>query len=257
MVSSLLFIVFIVIYVGYHIFSLEFSGGIAVMGEEILLPPPKRMTTIVVEEAILLRRSIRDYSSDPIPIVDLSMILWAAQGITETRWGLRAAPSAGATYPLEIYVVVGDRGVVLEDGEYLAPGIYKYDVRRHSIILVKKGDYRDNLAQAALDQDWVRLAPVNIVVCAIYERTTSRYGERGIRYVHMEVGHVGQNIYLMATALNLGTVAVGAFYDDRVAEIINAASNEHPLYIMPIGKPLTPYKTSFKEIEAYYKTMRT
>jgi len=226
------------------------------MGKEVLLPLPKKTTTVVVEEAILLRRSIRDYTSDPITIEQLSMILWAAQGITNVEHRFRAAPSAGATYPLEVYVVVGEKGVVLENNTYLRPGVYKYNVYRHSLTLVKEGDYREELSKAALNQRWVREAPIDIVVCAVYERTTSRYGERGIRYVHIEVGHVGQNIYLMATALGLGTVAVGAFYDDQVARIIGAKPEEHPLYIMPIGVPAKPPKTSFEEINNFYKTMR-
>jgi len=232
------------------------GGAAVVVGEEVLLPLPKKTTSVTVEEAILLRRSIRDYTRDPITIEQLSMVLWAAQGITDARRRFRAAPSAGATYPLEIYVVVGEKGVVLENNSYLKPGVYKYNVYRHSLVLVKEGDYREELSKAALNQRWVREAPVSIVICAVYERTTSRYGERGIRYVHIEVGHVGQNIYLMATALGLGTVAVGAFYDDQVARIVGAKPEEHPLYIMPIGVPAKPPKTSFEEINNFYKTMR-
>jgi len=232
------------------------GGAAVVVGEEGLLPLPKKTTSVTVEEAILLMRSIRDYTRDPITIEQLSMVLWAAQGITNVERRFRAAPSAGATYPLEVYVVVGEKGVVLDNNTYLKPGVYKYNVYRHSLVLVKEGDYREELSKAALNQRWVREAPVSIVICAVYERTTSRYGERGIRYVHIEVGHVGQNIYLMATALSLGTVAVGAFYDDQVARIVGAKPEEHPLYIMPIGVPAKPPKTSFEEINNFYKTMR-
>lgn len=232
------------------------ENGVVVMGKELLLPLPRKMTAVVVEEAILLRRSIRDYTNDPITIEQLSMILWAAQGITNTKWRFRAAPSAGATYPLEIYVVVGENSVLVENNTFLKAGVYKYDVYRHSLVLIKEGDYREELSRAALNQRWVREAPVNIVICAVYERTTNYYGERGVRYVHIEVGHVGQNIYLMATALGLGTVAVGAFYDSHVARIISAKPEEHPLYIMPIGVPVKPYVTSFEEINSFYKAMR-
>jgi len=232
------------------------DDSVVVVGEEVFLPLPEKTTTITVEEAILLRRSIRDYTNNPVTIKQLSMILWAAQGITNVEHRFRAAPSAGATYPLEIYVVVGEKGVILEDNTYLKPGVYKYNVYKHSLVLVKEGDYREELSKAALNQRWVHEAPVDIVVCAVYERTTSRYGERGIRYVHMEAGHVGQNIYLMATALGLGTVAVGAFYDDQVARIIGAKPEEHPLYIMPLGAPAKPPKTSFEEINNFYKTAR-
>ncbi len=222
----------------------------------IYLPLPKKITDVSVEEAILRRRSIRDYTSEPLTIMELSMLLWAVQGISEVRYGLRTAPSAGATYPLEIYVVVGENRVKVNETSYLAPGVYKYDVQRHALILVKEGDFRDELAKASLDQPWVRTAAIDIVICAVYERTTYRYGERGIRYVHMEVGHAAQNAYLMATALGLGTVVIGAFYDDEVAEIISAAPNEHPLYVIPVGRPVKPYTISFEDIGRYYLEKR-
>ncbi len=227
-----------------------------VENNEVMLPLPKELTKISIEKAILLRRSIRDYKKEPIPIEKLSMILWSAQGITNPQLRFRAAPSAGATYPLEIYLVVGNNGLVLSNNSYLPAGIYKYNVLRHSIILLKRGDHREDLAKEALNQKWVRKAPISIVICGVYERTTSRYGERGIRYVHIEVGHVGQNIYLMSTALGLGTVAVGAFHDNGVARVISAEPNEHPLYIMPIGIPVKPYNISFQEIQRLYQEMR-
>ncbi|MEM1533150.1 MAG: SagB/ThcOx family dehydrogenase [Desulfurococcaceae archaeon] len=229
---------------------------VRVEAEEVLLPLPRKITLISVEEAMLYRRSIRDYLATPVAIEHLSMILWAAQGISETKWGLRTAPSAGATYPLEVYIVIGANGVVLEDGVYLEAGVYKYDVRKHSMKLVAEGDRRLELAKAALSQEWVEKAPVVIVICAVYERTTARYGERGYRYVYIEVGHAAQNIYLMATALGLGTVAVGAFYDDEVARVISVEEKEKPLYIMPIGVPRQPHVTSFEEISNYYLARR-
>ena len=225
-------------------------------GGEIFLPLPRKVTTMTVEEAILLRRSLREYKDEPLTIEQLSMILWVAQGITETRWRFRAAPSAGATYPLEVYVVIGERGVRV-NGEFLKAGVYKYNVLRHSLILVKEGDVRSELYRASLEQEWVREAPIDLVICAVYERTTRVYGERGYRYVYMEVGHVGQNVYLMATALGLGTVVIGAFHDDWVAKIINAESNEHPLYIIPVGVPVHPYRFSFEELGKWYDSMRS
>ena len=167
------------------------------------------------------------------------------------RWGFRASPSAGATYPLEIYVVVGNNGV-----KGLAPGVYRYQPHSHSLVLVKKGDVREELYSACLNQEWIRDAPVVLVIAADYERTTRVYGERGIRYVHMEVGHVGQNIYLEATALGLGTVAVGAFYDDEVRVIIGAPENHHPLYVMPVGVPVKPYEVTPQEIYNYIEMNR-
>ncbi|MCS7108539.1 MAG: SagB/ThcOx family dehydrogenase [Sulfolobales archaeon] len=236
----------------------EVRNGATTLYGEVLLPLPKKMTAISTEESILLRKSIREWADVPLTIDHLSMILWAAQGVVEEYYGWlrRSSPSAGATYPLEIYVVVGNESVLLKSNEYLQAGIYKYDYKRHSIKLVEVGDKRTLLWDASLNQDWVRDAPVNIVICAVYERTTSRYGERGIRYVILEAGHVGQNIYLMSTSLGLGTVAIGAFYDDEVAKVISAAKNEKPIYIFPIGVPLTPHKMTFEKLQDIYNRLR-
>lgn len=195
----------------------------------IKLPEPKYKSEISVEEAILKRRSIRNYKDIPLNIYELSQILWSAQGITEKRFGLRTAPSAGATYPLEIYIVVGKV-------TNLEAGIYKYNPEEHKITLIYRGDKRLELCNAALGQVSVRIAPATIVITAIYERTTKIYGERGIRYVHMEAGHVAQNIYLQCVSLNLGTVSIGAFIDEEVKKVLNLPKNENPLYLMPIGK---------------------
>ncbi len=220
-------------------------------GSVIYLPLPLFEGNVSLEQAILHRRSIREYLDKPLTLHQLSQLLWAAQGITETQWGFRASPSAGATYPLEVYVVVGENGV-----EGLNAGVYNYKPHSHSLVLVKNGDVREELYRACLNQEWVRDAPVVFVIVADYERTTRVYGERGIRYVHMEVGHVGQNVYLEATALGLGTVVVGAFYDDDVRRIIGAPENYHPLYVMPIGVPVKPYTVSPKEIYDYIEMNR-
>ncbi len=224
------------------------NGTLGMNNETIVyLPLPKfKVGELTVEEAIAFRRSIREYKNEPITLLQLSQILWAAQGITNTQHGFRAAPSAGATYPLEIYVVVKEGGV-----EGLAAGIYHYDPYTHSLRLVRKGDFSNDLYEASLEQPWVRDAAVNIVITAIYERTTGRYGERGVRYVHIEVGHAGQNIYLEATNLGLGTVAIGAFYDDEVRKILGVQPNEHPLYIMPIGVPKWQYRITEEEIHEF------
>ncbi|HDM91866.1 MAG TPA: SagB/ThcOx family dehydrogenase [Candidatus Korarchaeota archaeon] len=198
-------------------------------GERVALPQPILKGNMSVEEAIATRRSVRKYSDEPLTLQELGQLLWAAQGITDVKRGFRAAPSAGATYPLELFVVVRDGGVV-----GLGAGIYAYDPWAHSLSLVRAGDFGDELADAALGQEWVRSAPACIVIVANYSRTMSVYGSRGERYVHMEAGHVGQNIYLQATALGLGTVAVGAFHDGDVAEILQ--TELAPLYIFPVGR---------------------
>jgi SagB-type dehydrogenase family enzyme len=194
----------------------------------IKLPDPVLKGSISVEEAISKRRSIREYKDEPLRLEELGQLLWAAQGITSPK-GFRAAPSAGATYPLEIYVSVKERGVI-----GLPAGIYHYDPFDHSLTLIKEGDHSLEIYRASLNQEWVKEAPICIIIAADFSRTTSRYGARGERYVYMEAGHVGQNIYLQATALDLGTVAVGAFYDDQLRSIIGC--EEAPIYIFPVGR---------------------
>ncbi len=154
--------------------------------------------------------------------------MWAAQGITDPR-GLRTAPSAGALYPLEVYGVVGD----MVD---LSVGVYRYDPHNHELLKVSTRDKRAELAKAALNQACVKEGAVDLVFTAIYDRTTVKYGERGVRYVHIEVGHAAQNLCLQATAMDLGIVTVGAFHDEEVSEVLNLPDDEHPLYIIPIGK---------------------
>lgn len=119
----------------------------------------------------------------------------------------------------------------------MSPGIYRYLVARHALELEVEGDVRAALARAALDQDFIAEAPASIVMSAVYERTTRRYGRRGYRYVHMDVGHAGENVHLQAVALGFGTVVVGAFDDEEVKRALRLPEEQHPLYIMPIGRP--------------------
>ncbi|MEZ0289849.1 MAG: SagB/ThcOx family dehydrogenase [Sulfolobales archaeon] len=225
---------------------------------EIFLTIPYIKSRVYLEEALLNRKSYRDWKREPIDIEDLSIILWSSYGVVENidGWFRRTSPSAGATYPMEIYVVVGSESIRFR-GSFLEAGVYKYNPVRHSLKLVRKGDFREELYRAALYQEWVRDAPVSIVICAVYERTTRVYGERGYRYVYMEAGHVGQNIYLMTTALGLGTVAIGAFIDSEVARVINAERDESPLYIFPVGVPRDRFINSFESIKRFYEMMRS
>jgi SagB-type dehydrogenase family enzyme len=199
---------------------------------QIQLPPPTPKGSMSLEEAIAQRRSIRYFIQESIAQSQLSQILWATQGLTDTRSGDRAVPSAGATYPLEIFVVCGSDCI-----EGISDGIYHYNPESHSLTAHIQGDFRQELARAALEQEYIYQAPLDIVICAIYERTMMRYGARGERYVHIEVGHAGQNIYLQATALGLATVAIGAFHDDEVSRVLQLDRRIKPLYIMPVGKP--------------------
>ena len=194
---------------------------------EVKLPEPRPSGEMSVEETLAARRSVRSYQDEALSLTELAQLLWAAQGIT-AHWGGRTAPSAGATYPLEVYAVVGEV-------TGLEAGVFHYRPDGHLLVRRKAGDLRGELASAALGQGWVREAPVSLVIAARYERTTGRYGERGVRYVHIEVGHVGQNIYLQAEALGLGTVIVGAFDDQDVKTLLGI--EEEPLAIMPVGRP--------------------
>jgi SagB-type dehydrogenase family enzyme len=204
---------------------------------EVKLPSPETTGTMSVEEAIAQRRSVRNYTDEPLSLQDLSQLLWAAQGITDPVQKLRAAPSAGATYPLEVHVVVGTDGVT-----GLTEGVYRYDPFEHKLENILKGDIRSDLASSALGQIWIREAPVDIVIATDYASTAQRYEshwgiQRVHRFVHMEAGHVGQNLYLQAEARGLGMVVVGAFYDDQVQTLLGLPANKTPLYIIPIGHP--------------------
>ena len=194
----------------------------------IILPEPRYESKVSVEEALLKRRSVRNYTGEALTLPEVAQLLWAAQGITDPS-GKRTAPSAGALYPLQLYVVVGS----VED---VATGVYKYEPHQHELVKVLDGEQREALSQAALGQSSVEQSAIDIVITAIYERTTIKYGSRGIRYVHMETGHAAQNVYLQAVAMNLGMVVVGAFYDDQVKEVLNLPENEEPLYIIPVGR---------------------
>lgn len=214
---------------------LERLGGreekLTVEGEVIRLPRPRKRGGVSIEETMERRRSRRSYTDEPVLLNDISHLCWVAQGITESRGGFRAAPSAGALYPLEIFLVVGNSDV--------EAGVYHYSCGEHVLERIKKGDYRKQLCEASLGQEWVENGALDIVITAVYERTTVKYGERGReRYVPMEAGHVAENIYLQAESLGLGTVSVGAFYDDHVREVISAPSDYVPLYVMPIGHDL-------------------
>ena len=200
-----------------------------------ILPPPILDGSKSVEEVLASRRSRRDFVDRAISLEQLSQIMWAAYGITypipnvpNLRGGLRTTPSAGATFPLEVYVVVGNV-------QGLEPGVYRYISEEHKLVKVIDGDIRNELSNAALGQTMVRDAPASVFYSAVFYRITGRYGERGIMYAYIELGHSAQNVYLQVEALGLGTVAIGAFFDDRVRQVLSLPDNEHPLYIMPFG----------------------
>ena len=192
------------------------------------LPQPQIEGEVSLEETLQMRRSVREYADAPLALDEVSQLLWAAQGIT-SDWGGRTAPSAGALYPLEVYLVAGN----VED---LEPGVFRYDPSAHRLLKAKGGDVRAELCEVSLGQEAVRNGAIDIVIAAVYERTEVKYGDRAARYVHMEAGHAAQNIYLQAAALELGTVTIGAFSDDAVARVLDLPEDEAPLYVIPVGR---------------------
>jgi SagB-type dehydrogenase family enzyme len=207
------------------------SCQMATEGSAIGLPSPE-FRGGPLEETIAKRRSIRSYSEDSLSIAELSQLLFAAQGVTGRRGDrlLRASPSAGGTYPIEVYVFANRVGG-------LEPGIYRYQAEGHEVRLLKSGFYGDRLADACLGQSMPGNAAVSLVLTAVLARTTGTYGSRGIRYIHMEAGHISQNICLQATSLGLGAVPIGAFDDSELDMLIGIdGEQEVSLYVNSIGK---------------------
>ncbi|MCM8796096.1 MAG: SagB/ThcOx family dehydrogenase [Candidatus Omnitrophica bacterium] len=198
---------------------------------EIKLKPPNFKTENL--KNILERRvSCRNFKTKSLSLEIIATVLWATAGkkhdtVTEAT---RTIPSAGATYPLELYLVVGINGV-----ENLKEGIYHYRIDTHSLEFIQGGDKRSALAAVCLGQSFIEEAPVSLVIAAKFSRTTMRYGKRGERYVYIEAGCASQNTYLAVTTLGLGTVEVGAFSDKSLAETLGLTKDIEPLLVMPIG----------------------
>lgn len=201
------------------------------MNEErvtVKLPAPVYNGSMSVEGALLARQSIRKFKDASLTVAEAAQLLWAAQGVTRNG-RYRTCPSAGALYPLETHLVAGNV-------DALEPGLYRYRPAGHELLRLGTIDMRRRLAEAALGQSMIANAPVTIVLCAVYERITRKYGERGLRYTFMEAGHAAQNIHLQAVSLDLGTVVVGAFQDGKVKDVLNLGADEEPLYLMPVGR---------------------
>ncbi len=198
--------------------------------ERIPLPSPDTNDvgqTGTLAEALRKRRSSRRFTQDGMGIEETAALLYAAQGVNRRRG--RTTPSAGALYPLEIHLVAGNV-------ESLVPGIYHYLPPDQALLPGRTGDRRQELAAACLNQSWMADAPMVLAICAIYERVTDRYGDRGKRYVDMEAGHAAQNVHLQAVALGLGTVVVGAFEDKIVTKLLGLSAQERPIALMPVGE---------------------
>jgi SagB-type dehydrogenase family enzyme len=197
--------------------------------EMVKLPPPRSKGHLSIESALSLRRSVRSYSKQPLSLNELSQLLWAAQGIN-SRDTRRTAPSAGALYPLELYLVAG----LTTD---ISPGVYRYSSEQHALNLIKESDLRPALSGAALNQECIAAAPACFVITGVYRRTAKKYGKRARRYVHLEAGHASENILLQAVALKLGTVVVGAFDDQEVQRVLDLPTEHEPLLVIPVGFP--------------------
>lgn len=200
------------------------------ISKSISLPEPVTNSDNSLEDLLRRRRSVRDFIKRPISRTQLSQLLWSAQGVTGHSDHKRTSPSAGALHPLETYVIVGN-----VDGVF--PGIYRYTPGEHTLAMVDDRDARLALGRAAANQTWLADASVVFVFAAIYERTTGKYGERGVRYVHMDSGFAAENLHLEAVALGLGTVVIGAFIDAEVHRVLQLTPEEHPLLILPVGWP--------------------
>jgi len=194
------------------------------------LPNPTTDGDVSLEMTIHQRRTVRSFHSKALTITQLSQLLWAAQGITEPGGFKRAAPSAGALYPMDIYGAVGGGCI---DG--LNPGVYLYDPATHSFSLAQEGDIRRDIAMASLGQMWMSYAPIAFVITAEYSRIMAKYGQRGVRYAMIEAGHIGQNIFLQSQAMGLEAGIVGAFEDQKVIQAMGIKGTHEPLLIMPVG----------------------
>jgi SagB-type dehydrogenase family enzyme len=198
------------------------------------LPSPVLTGNVSVEEAIQNRRSVRKFSNESITMGNVSQILWAAQGITDNQSSLRAAPSAGQVYPLELYVIVGTNGV-----SGLQEGVYHYVPSNNTLEKVMNGDLRSDLSGIANGQPWVKQAPINILITGNYRKMINKYTDKELstRFVDLEAGHVGENIYLQSESLGLATVSLGSFNENQLIQLLNLPSNETPIYIFPVGHP--------------------
>lgn len=197
--------------------------------DRIRLPAPRLASAVSVEQALHQRRSVREFDRNRmVTVEEISQLLWSVQGVTASG-GFRTAPSAGALYPLEVYLVAGH----VQD---LQAGVYHYRPDGHELRRVLLGDRRKQLARAALQQEALYEAPAVVVIAVIYARTTQKYGERGRQYALIEVGHAAQNLLLQAVALGLGAVPIGAFYDHEVKHVMGLKADEEPVYLIPLGK---------------------
>lgn len=197
--------------------------------ETIELPQPQIRGSVSLEEALQARRSVRRYSAEPLELKEIAQLAWSAQGITRKN-RFRTAPSAGALYPLELYLLAGKvKG--------LGPGLYHYLPKQHALEKIASSDIRTELAGAAYNQKALNRAAAVFVITAVMKRTEWKYRGRAERYVYIEAGHAGQNLLLQATSLGLGSVIIGAFFDDTVRDLLGLPDTYQPISLLPVGRP--------------------
>lgn len=197
-------------------------GGICLAKNTLKLPEPKTVGKMSVEEAIFHRRSERSYYPQELSLDQIAQLLWAGQGISDKTWGFRTAPSSGALYPLNLYIVKKD-------------GVFEYIPDGNKLIQIAEDDRRPQLVRASLGQAYIADAPLVVIVTGNFRITEAKYGQRAYRYLNMEIGHVAENIHLQAVAMGLVSVPIGAFWDDVVAKTLELPDTRDPFYIIPIG----------------------
>jgi len=193
-------------------------------GRKLKLPAPRLVSDVSLEAALAARRSVRAFTGEQLTLAEVSQLCWAAQGITDEKRGFRTAPSAGALYPLELYLLTPE-------------GVFHYLPKEQALQVIALADKRGDLGYAALQQNAVYSGVCTFVITGVVERTKVKYGSRALRYVYIEAGHAAQNILLQATALGLGAVPIGAMYDEQVGKVLNLPKGCEALYIIPTGHP--------------------
>ena len=186
------------------------------------LTSPVRGRRASLDDVLAERRSIRSFVDEPLDDATISRLLWAAQGVTAS-WGGRTAPSAGALYPIEVYVATSE-------------SLRRYVPSDHTAVELAHGDRRRSIGEVT-GQEPAAAAPVLFVIAGVVSRTAAKYGDRAERYVQLEAGHVCQNLLLEATALGLAAVPIGSFSDDDLREALGVGDDELPLYVVPVGRP--------------------
>jgi SagB-type dehydrogenase family enzyme len=200
---------------------------------KIKLTKTNNFKTETLNNAIQNRRSIRNFSEKPLSIKQFSYLIWASTGIQRNERGFeyRTAPSAGALYPIETYIIINNV-------EKIKQGVYHYNIKQHYLEEIKKGDFRSAITKAALDQPMCYYSAAVFIWTAIFNRSKCKYGQRAYRYIYLDAGHIAENLALSATSINLGTCQIAALYDDEVNQIIDIDGiTESTIYLSVVGIP--------------------